>query len=101
MPPKSTKPMKMSLLSSIQGDEEDAIKTPVVAVAVAVAGATEVTLPLLDKISRDCSSEQLKYLESLSLLEQKVCFIAMDHLESSFDLERSSGFVSWKKGQQA
>ena len=88
--------MKMSLLSSIQGDEEDAIKTPVV-VAVAVAVATEV---LLDKISRDCSSEQLKYLESLSLLEQKVCFIAMDHLESSFDLERSSGFVSWKKGQQ-
>ena len=86
----------MSLLSSIQGDEEDAIKTPVV-VAVAVAVATEV---LLDKISRDCSSEQLKYLESLSLLEQKVCFIAMDHLESSFDLERSSGFVSWKKGHQ-
>ena len=84
----------MSLLSSIQGDEEEAIKTPVV---VAVAVATEV---LLDKISRDCSSEQLKYLESLSLLEQKVCFIAMDHLESSFDLERSSGFVSWKKGQQ-
>ena len=85
----------MSLLSSIQGDEEEAIKTPVVVVAGAVA--TEV---LLDKISRDCSSEQLKYLESLSLLEQKVCFIAMDHLESSFDLERSSGFVSWKKGQQ-
>jgi hypothetical protein len=98
MPPKSSKPMKMSLLSSIQGDEEDAIKTPVV-VAGAVAGAVA-TEVLLDKISRDCSSEQLKYLESLSLLEQKVCFIAMDHLESSFDLERSSGFVSWKKGQQ-
>ena len=106
MPPKSTKttaaerkPMKTSLLSSVQGDEDVVIKAaaPVKAVTDVVAGATEVTVPLLDKISRECSSEELKYLESLSLLEQKVCLIAKDHLESSFDLARSSGFVSWKK----
>jgi hypothetical protein len=36
-----------------------------------------------------------KYLESLSPLEQRVCSIARDHLESSFDLSRSSGFVAW------
>jgi hypothetical protein len=39
----------------------------------------------------------LKYLAGLSMLEQKVCFIAQDHLESSFDLGRSSGFIAWKK----
>jgi hypothetical protein len=35
------------------------------------------------------------YLASLSLLEQRVCSIARDHLESSFDLSRSTGFVAW------
>ncbi len=36
------------------------------------------------------------YLSSLSELEQRVCDIAKDHLKSSFDLSRSSGFVAWK-----
>ena len=35
------------------------------------------------------------YLASLSELEQRVCSIARDHLESSFDLSRSSGFIAW------
>jgi len=45
----------------------------------------------------DEATEQLqtKYLASLSLLEQRVCSIARDHLESSFDLSRSTGFVAW------
>ena len=44
------------------------------------------------------SNEQLsnEYLASLSELEQRVCSIARDHLESSFDLSRSSGFIAWK-----
>lgn len=44
------------------------------------------------------SNEQLskEYLASLSELEQRVCSIARDHLESSFDLSRSSGFIEWK-----
>jgi hypothetical protein len=42
------------------------------------------------------SNEQLStYLASLSELEQRVCSIARDHLESSFDLSRSSGFIAW------
>jgi hypothetical protein len=32
----------------------------------------------------------------LSPLEQRVCAIAESHLESSFDLSRSSGFIAWK-----
>ena len=37
-----------------------------------------------------------QFLSSLSPLEQRVCAIAESHLESSFDLSRSSGFIAWK-----
>jgi hypothetical protein len=36
------------------------------------------------------------YLDSLSALEQHVCRIAESHLESSFDLSRSTGYIAWK-----
>ena len=39
---------------------------------------------------------QPNYLESLSQLELRVCSIARDHLESSFDLSRSTGYLAWK-----
>jgi hypothetical protein len=112
MPPKSSKttdrkPMKTALLET---PDESVVGTAVaVAVAVAVAapafvagGATVAAAAvsdtrILDKISRDRSSQELKYLAGLSMLEQRVCFIAQDHLESSFDLGRSSGFIAWKK----
>ena len=47
--------------------------------------------------SRDEAMEQLRtlYLASLSELERRVCSIAKDHLESSFDLSRSSGYIAW------
>jgi hypothetical protein len=38
-----------------------------------------------------------QYYDSLSELEQRVCEIARDHLKSSFDFTRSSGFLAWKK----
>jgi len=37
-----------------------------------------------------------QFLASLSPLEQRVCAIAESHLESSFDLSRSSGYIAWK-----
>ena len=37
-----------------------------------------------------------QFLSSLSQLEQRVCAIAESHLESSFDLSRSSGYIAWK-----
>ena len=36
------------------------------------------------------------YIASLSPLEQHVCRIAESHLESSFDLLRSTGYIAWK-----
>ena len=35
------------------------------------------------------------YYEQLTPFEQRTCEIARDHLGSSFDLARSSGFVRW------
>lgn len=42
------------------------------------------------------TDEERSYLLSLSYIEQQVCFIAIQHLESSFDLSRSSGFIAWQ-----
>ena len=36
------------------------------------------------------------YIDSLSPLEQHVCRIAESHLQSSFDLSRSTGYLAWK-----
>ena len=38
-----------------------------------------------------------KYIESLSSKEKKAYLIAKDHLATSFDLEKSNGFLSWVK----
>jgi hypothetical protein len=37
-----------------------------------------------------------QFLSSLSPLERRVCEIAESHLQSSFDLSRSSGYIAWK-----
>ncbi len=45
------------------------------------------------------SVEQLKqqYIEGLSIKEKKAYDIAFHHLGSSFTLEKSIGFLEWKK----
>lgn len=43
------------------------------------------------------NSDEIRYLDSLSAIERNVCLIAKEHLQSSFDLSRSSGFISWKR----
>lgn len=104
MPPKSSlkttdgggrRPMKTTLLSQdelvVAAGSDVKCSEPAVAASSVAASAS-----VLDKISRNCSSEEKKYLGGLSILEQKVCFIAQDHLESSFDLGRSGGFIAWK-----
>ena len=48
-----------------------------------------------EQLSKRNKLSTTTYLASLSPLEQRVCSIARDHLESSFDLSRSSGFVAW------
>ena len=58
---------------------------------------TDVSFVETNGATEQLSNEQLsKYLASLSPLEQRVCSIARDHLESSFDLSRSTGYIAWK-----
>jgi hypothetical protein len=53
--------------------------------------------PKFDSHGSDVDGLERKYYDSLSELEQRVCEIARDHLKSSFDLTRSSGYLAWKK----
>ena len=38
-----------------------------------------------------------KYIEQLTAIEQKVLKIAQDQLKSSFNIEKSIGFINWSK----
>lgn len=40
-----------------------------------------------------------KYIEQLSTLEKKAFLIAQQHLETSFNLEESIGFIKWSQSQ--
>lgn len=39
------------------------------------------------------------YIKSLSEIEQKALNIAQEQLQSSFSIEKSIGFLEWKKSQ--
>ena len=44
-----------------------------------------------------CIEEQInEYIAQLSQQEQIVLEIAKEHLESSFDIKKSIGFIEWK-----
>ena len=45
--------------------------------------------------------QQEKYIQSLSEREHKAYLIAKSHLGSSFDLEKSIGYMEWKKNQSS
>ena len=38
-----------------------------------------------------------QYISQLTKLEQKTCKIAQEHLESSFNIEQSIGFLKYKE----
>jgi len=56
-----------------------------------------------NKISIDqCLDKYIdQYLESLSEAEKQAYMIAKDHLESSFNLEKSIGFIQFKKNLES
>ena len=47
-----------------------------------------------------CDSEKIdlvkKYIDSLTEIEKKAMYIAQTQLASSFDIEKSIGFLQWK-----
>ena len=42
-----------------------------------------------------------KYIESLSEMEKKALKIAQEHLETSYDMEKTIGFKKWKASQKS
>lgn len=49
-------------------------------------------------ISKD--PEVLAYIKTLSVQQRKTLEIAQDHLESSFNIYKSIGFLMWKDKQK-
>ena len=45
------------------------------------------------------SKEEKEYVKSLTDEESKTLEIARDHLESSFNLRKSIGFIKWKENK--
>ena len=45
------------------------------------------------------TKEENEYISSLSPLEKKTLEIAQSHLESSFNLQKSIGFMKWKENK--
>lgn len=45
--------------------------------------------------------EDERYIETFTDKEQKAYEIAQDHLQSSFNLTKSLGFVKWKNEQSS
>jgi len=64
----------------------------------------EIKEPKEPKEPKETETEELKeeneYISSLSPLEKKTLEIAQSHLESSFNLQKSIGFMKWKENQK-
>jgi|DEB0MinimDraft_10_1074344.scaffolds.fasta_scaffold80032_2 hypothetical protein len=48
------------------------------------------------KILEKSDDEIIKYIKTLSIQELLVLKIAEEHLETSFDIKSSIGFIKWK-----
>jgi hypothetical protein len=46
------------------------------------------------------SKEEQEYVKSLTNEESKTLEIARDHLESSFNMRKSIGFIKWKENKE-
>lgn len=60
----------------------------------------------VEKQTGKCEETQLKsdierYISQMDELEKKSYLIAKDHLESSFSIEKSVGFLKWKASQES
>ena len=53
-----------------------------------------------NSIKSELKLEIEKYISQMDELEKKSYLIAKDHLESSFSIEKSIGFIKWKASQE-
>jgi hypothetical protein len=92
MPPKKAR-VRLSSLGETPAATAQVGPAAVADVAdVAVAEVAEVAEVACCEAKNDA---ERAYLSSLSAIERNVCRIAEDHLQTSFDLSRSSGYIAW------
>jgi hypothetical protein len=53
-----------------------------------------------EKHSQEIQQSVLDYITQLSAIEKKACFIARNHLGSSFNILKSNGYNDWNKSRQ-
>ena len=104
MPPKKAR-VRLSSLGETPAATAQVDPAAADAVAVAVADVADVTDAIADAVAEVACCEakndaERAYLSSLSAIERNVCRIAEDHLQTSFDLSRSSGYIAWSMKKQ-
>lgn len=52
-----------------------------------------------DKYSEETQKSIMEYISQLSDIERKACFIAKNHLGSSFNIVKSNGYNDWMKSR--
>ena len=64
----------------------------------------ETNKPIMSKLKEDkvkvMSIEEQKYIDELTDIQFTAYLIAKEHLESSFDLEKSIGFKQWMESNK-
>ena len=55
---------------------------------------------IVSSYSLEKQKEIFEYLSEMNEIERKGYEIAFNHLESSFDIYRSNGFIDWKKSKK-
>ena len=105
MPPKKAR-VRLSSLgetpAKVIADEVAATATTTAtATVVAEVAATATATATAQVACCDAKNDaERAYLSSLSAIERNVCRIAEDHLQTSFDLSRSSGYIAWSMKKQ-
>ena len=61
---------------------------------------TELVIPDHLYIDSEKACVVQAYLQHLNPMERKTYQIAMEHLGTSFHIEKSNGFVEWRKKQE-
>ena len=53
--------------------------------------------PKIQEIQKIQEELHMLYISQMSVQERKAYEIAKEHLETSFNIEKSIGFIEWKK----
>ena len=104
MPPKKAR-VRLSSLGETPAATAQVDPTAVVADAASTVADAVAAVADADAVAEVACCEakndaERAYLSSLSAIERNVCRIAEDHLQTSFDLSRSSGYIAWSMKKQ-